>query len=670
MGRTYDKKPKKEAGDPQEGHSSKQTEKARDDPRKELLGLQEKAGNQALEESVGDNITQSAPPNELPDHVREVIRSTGQPLDPDTQAEMEDKFGKDFGGVRVHSDSEANESVKTEKAKAYTVGEDIVIGDSHYTPETKAGKELLGHELAHVVQQGRGGSQPVLDPSAPHEQDARSAGTASVAGQTSINVQGATGLGIARDEDEPLTPAHAGGEMGERDAAFELGKRGFEIIIGPGGKGGHKLTTAGIDIVAHDPKTGKLLIVDNKASGGTSTVQDASAITKNLEKNLRRAIKQVKYMGKFPNKDAVLSKLNSTLSAVSAGKKIPANVDLVVTNAGGFHSGVSKKLKDIGIKFEDITGKDVREARKKDIKKAKSKGDKPGRPVTHADKEEKPKSTAGKRTTSRKKAANKANVSSRVSTKHSKNPDFQTSGKVIHTDRFGVRSSSRGQAKVRGTTSTKFRPKGAGLAQFLPAAMNAIQDRVIRHRIASDMLGDWSKIEGWRRKHPNDVIIAAVSLQEWEHPDPTGQVARAVNYVRFYHGPTRQAAETKANKVLRSGVPKGWREVGLFIGYIEPSDDLDELKEHVEDQEGCFIATTCYGSPLAQEVVLLQEYRDKVLRHRWAGRLIIELYYAMSPPIARFLQRHSHARHFVRTVILTPIIFLVNRSAKYWSVST
>lgn len=78
---------------------------------------------------------------------------------------MEPRFGHDFGKVRVHSDARASESARAVYASAYTVGEDIVFGAGRYAPETGEGRELLAHELAHVVQQsGReaGGDIPVL----------------------------------------------------------------------------------------------------------------------------------------------------------------------------------------------------------------------------------------------------------------------------------------------------------------------------------------------------------------------------------------------------------------------------------------------------------------------------------------------------------------------------
>jgi len=39
------------------------------------------------------------------------------------------------------------------QAKAFTVGHDIVFGESQYAVEKPEGRHLLAHELTHVVQQ-------------------------------------------------------------------------------------------------------------------------------------------------------------------------------------------------------------------------------------------------------------------------------------------------------------------------------------------------------------------------------------------------------------------------------------------------------------------------------------------------------------------------------------
>jgi hypothetical protein len=196
--------------------------------------------------------------------------------------------------------------------------------------------------------------------------------------------------------------------------------------------------------------------------------------------------------------------------------------------------------------------------------------------------------------------------------------------------------------------------------------MSALQDKLIRHRVATEMLQKWSTLEKWRRDHPNDWILAVVSLQEWERPDGAGQVARAVNYVEFYHGPTQQEAEAQANQVLRSGVPKGWREVGPFHSWIAPTDSLNEMKEYVESQEGCFIATVCYGSSLAPEVCLLREFRDVVLQPHPAGRAFVKIYYRTSPPFAAFLKEHDQLRAIIRRMLIDPLVTVVRWSARWW----
>jgi len=92
-------------------------------------------------------------PNGVPAIVHEVLRSAGQPLDADTRAFMEPRFGHDFSKVRVHDDARAVESARAVNALAYTVGLNIVFGVNENAPRTASGQRLLAHELAHVVQQ-------------------------------------------------------------------------------------------------------------------------------------------------------------------------------------------------------------------------------------------------------------------------------------------------------------------------------------------------------------------------------------------------------------------------------------------------------------------------------------------------------------------------------------
>ena len=95
---------------------------------------------------------------EAPPVVYKALARPGQPLDHADRSFMESRFGHDFAGVRVHTDSEAAESARPINARAYTVGSDIVFGAGEYAPGSDAGRHLLAHELTHVVQQTGGSS--------------------------------------------------------------------------------------------------------------------------------------------------------------------------------------------------------------------------------------------------------------------------------------------------------------------------------------------------------------------------------------------------------------------------------------------------------------------------------------------------------------------------------
>ena len=77
----------------------------------------------------------------------------GRPLSKEVRAFMEPRFAADFGGVRIHTGDEATGISRSLGAQAFTHGKDVYFGDGKYDPNTDTGKQLLAHELTHVVQQ-------------------------------------------------------------------------------------------------------------------------------------------------------------------------------------------------------------------------------------------------------------------------------------------------------------------------------------------------------------------------------------------------------------------------------------------------------------------------------------------------------------------------------------
>ena len=276
----------------------------------------------------------------------------GQPLDSSTRAFFEPRFRRDFSAVRIHADSRAAESARAIDARAFTLNSKIVFGQGHYKPSSSQGLMLLSHELVHVLQ------------------------------NDSTHGQHTDGqICRAPDGPAPMSPAHAGGAMGEADTAFMIGKSGMEVVTGPAGPSGHGLTQCGFDCVAFRPSTEEVWIIDNKASGAARKIGDASAITENLAQNLERSIGEIKGIPDFPKKAIVLQKLEDSLTAVKAGKQLPSGVRLVVTNAGGYATGVGKKLAAKGVEFVDVVGPEIIAARKANIRAAKVQGTPTGRSV-------------------------------------------------------------------------------------------------------------------------------------------------------------------------------------------------------------------------------------------------------------------------------------------------
>ncbi len=79
-------------------------------------------------------------------------QSPGQELPAPVQRKMEAFFNADFSDVRVHVGGEA----QAIGALAFTIGSDLYFAPGQYEPHSARGQELIGHELAHVMQQRAG----------------------------------------------------------------------------------------------------------------------------------------------------------------------------------------------------------------------------------------------------------------------------------------------------------------------------------------------------------------------------------------------------------------------------------------------------------------------------------------------------------------------------------
>ncbi len=157
-------------------------------------------------ESQGSNHLESQGSNHLESPQQaalSVLEQPGQALDAQTRAMLEPRFGHHFADVRVHADGAAARAADEFGARAFAVGQDIVMNAGEYDPRSVSGLELLTHELTHTIQQ-RGASRhaplEITEHSSGAEIQARDTRDRVMGGHDAPSIQSGAGLSIARED--------------------------------------------------------------------------------------------------------------------------------------------------------------------------------------------------------------------------------------------------------------------------------------------------------------------------------------------------------------------------------------------------------------------------------------------------------------------------------------
>ncbi|MBU0507604.1 zinc ribbon domain-containing protein [bacterium] len=79
-----------------------------------------------------------------------------------------------------------------------------------------------------------------------------------------------------------------------------------------------------------------------------------------------------------------------------------------------------------------------------------------------------------------------------------------------------------------------------------------------------------------------------------------------------------------------------------------------------EVESKCFVATAAYGSPIAEDVLILRKFRDQVLLNHALGQGFVRAYYVLSPVLARWIAPRPRMRRLAR-LILHPFVILCKR---------
>ena len=79
--------------------------------------------------------------------------STGEPLPAPLRGDLERAFDATLGEVRVHHGAAADAAARDQAADAFTSGVDVYFGGGQFAASTPPGRELIAHEVVHVLQQ-------------------------------------------------------------------------------------------------------------------------------------------------------------------------------------------------------------------------------------------------------------------------------------------------------------------------------------------------------------------------------------------------------------------------------------------------------------------------------------------------------------------------------------
>lgn len=292
--------------------------------------------------------------------VQPVLDTSGHPLDTSTRAALEPRFGHDFSQVRVHTGAEAAASAQALEARAYTVGADLVFDTGQYAPATPAGRSLIAHELAHVVQQtGDANDSAGLalgHPASSAEQTAGHAARQVVAGSHAGNLGGAGANGAALVQRQPTA-----GEPDEPPEPVRV-RQEVDLIPQPGDTSGWAATLAMVAATRDSEEYSVSAIAQQAAMDLTSTydwneIQDAATTWQLQQQELDMATPTS--LGETLDTSGPLGLVNlddtkqMTVIGALQGDGTPEGTEVTLYNPQPENSGLveTKKFTDVAADF-------------------------------------------------------------------------------------------------------------------------------------------------------------------------------------------------------------------------------------------------------------------------------------------------------------------------------
>ena len=155
----------------------------------------------------------------------------------------------------------------------------------------------------------------------------------------------------------------------------------------------------------------------------------------------------------------------------------------------------------------------------------------------------------------------------------------------------------------------------------------------------------------------NATHVSLDTILSW-NGDDSGSVAYDV-YFSTDANPllvSERQSETEYSPDLEEATTYYWRIVAINEQGISSGGSVWSFTTgEATPSSPCFVTTATYGSPMAEEVQVLREFRDEYLLTNPVGRTLVDLYYKGSPPIAEFITEHPNLKPVVRAGLLPAV---------------
>jgi HEAT repeat protein len=197
-----------------------------------------------------------------------------------------------------------------------------------------------------------------------------------------------------------------------------------------------------------------------------------------------------------------------------------------------------------------------------------------------------------------------------------------------------------------------------------------------KREIAAKALGKVAWKPTAKQCQAQAIAKGDLGILDFDNPDTMESLLQALRDLAYNHRKKiikaleQKSASTLIDVLQKLGDKQAVKELIAFVQNIqndtsirkEAASAVEKLTGERPKVSGCFIATACYGDINCPQVNVLRQYRDEEMLTNVIGRILVSIYYAVSPPIAEWLKSKPRLASALRKKVLDKIAKRLSKS--------